>query len=851
MKGYSAMAGRYLKQQRKRSFLTIIGIVLSVALISALGTMGQAIKDNLLLRAMYEDGAFHFGYPKPEPDLYDKLSNNRLVDQVAAVHAIASTPIDDAYEAVLNEMNEAGFALLPVHLQEGRFPQSGSEVVVENWLLERLPGKPKLGQPVELSDSDGQTRAFTIVGILKNQRFSQIEGKTNIFTHMEKYDPASAADSQLYVTLKDDVDISDNLDDFSKLGESFATNLEVLALMGESGVSELDRVLFVIFGTLVGLVVLSTAAVIYNAFHIAVLERIRQFGLLRTLGATPGQIRNIVFREASTLAAVGIPAGLLVGWAGIWAVLGIMTSSGFKILQMEDFRLTFHWWIMGLSVVVGLLAVYMAAWLPARKASRVSPVEAVRGAGSIVRESYRRVRIPSLLRLIGIEGQMASNNMRRNRSKFRITTFSIVISITLFIVFHYFSNQAFQMTTNTNENDRIAFELHRTISYTEGEKPPVVQDIVSDETMNAIAGIPGVYGVYGNYQWPSAQTLVPDDKFNPNFASLTGISYSKADWRELTGSVVHTSVTLYDEARLKEAAKYLKAGTADPGKLAENDGVLLVQTVKPTNPKENKRELLDMTEYKVGDKITLIMGASPDPTEATVREVTVAGILTQSPFNAAYKLSGSLTVFAPKATFAKLIAAIPAGEQSIEYGTARIGLEVAIEDEADAGPLKHKLEEIAAEIPGSRLVDIEAEQKEDRQFKLQMQIFIYGFLVIIGGIGSLNIINTVQTNLLLRRREIGLLQAVGMTMGQIRRMATAEGVWFGVIGSFWGLLLGVGGSFWLYVQMASVQGIPFEFPWGASLIACGAAVIVGLVSVQGPLRRMEKANLIEELREEV
>jgi putative ABC transport system permease protein len=158
---------------------------------------------------------------------------------------------------------------------------------------------------------------------------------------------------------------------------------------------------------------------------------------------------------------------------------------------------------------------------------------------------------------------------------------------------------------------------------------------------------------------------------------------------------------------------------------------------------------------------------------------------------------------------------------------------------------------LAHNIPGTRLVDIAAQQKETRQFNLQMQIFIYGFLLIIGVIGSLNIINTVQTNLLLRRREIGLLQAVGMTMGQIRKMASAEGVWFGVIGSFWGIVLGVGISYFLYTELSNVQGFPFEFPWGASLLACGFAVLVGLISVQGPLRRMEKANLIEELREEV
>ncbi|MDG0794008.1 ABC transporter permease [Cohnella ginsengisoli] len=131
-----------------------------------------------------------------------------------------------------------------------------------------------------------------------------------------------------------------------------------------------------------------------------------------------------------------------------------------------------------------------------------------------------------------------------------------------------------------------------------------------------------------------------------------------------------------------------------------------------------------------------------------------------------------------------------------------------------------------------------------------MKIFIYGFLGVIALIGSLNIVNTVQTNLMLRRREFGLLQAVGMTMGQLRRMATLEGVWFGVIGAFWGLLLGIGISYLLYDQLNSMEGMAFSFPVTGAIISCVFALGVGLLSVQGPLRKIAKASVVEELREE-
>lgn len=855
MKSYTAMAGRYLKQQRKRSILTIVGIILSVSLISALGTMGQAIKDNMVLNTKYEEGSFHFGYASPTPELYEILKNNVMVDQFGYYHYGVTTELQDTYTVQINTGDKEAFQLIPAHLLEGHLPESDAELIVEQWLLERLPGKPKLNDSTQLNGPDGKPRTYQIVGILKNKRGTQVTGTSEAYTLVNPGSMIVDEKSMLFLTLKPGIDISDQIENFRALGQKdiFLTNHKLLALMGETSDNGLNSALFIIFGTLVGLVVLSTAAVIYNAFHIAVLERIRQFGLLRTLGATPRQIRNLVFREATVLAAIGVPLGLLVGWFGLWFALWLMMQNGISILQMEDFQLTFHWWIMGGSLLIGFLAIYLAAWLPARKASSVSPVEAVRGAGSIVRESIRRARIPSLLHLIGIEGQMASKNIRRNKSKFRITTFSIVISITLFIVFHYFTQQSLHITTTSNGNDRTAFELYQTVYPNKDGQFKQIDDIISDEELKEISDLPGVYGAYGTYQNLDAQVFVPDSMLNSRFPEITQQQLDQTEWRGTPNYIVYSSVILYDEARFKETAKYLKAGATDFNKLDAENGVLLIQTVKPKNKITGNKEIMDITQYEVGDTLTLRMGYSDSPTEEMVRNVTISGILTQSPFNASY-LQNGLMVITTKATYAKLLAAIPAtvadDQMKYHYGTARYGLEVALEDGADPAPIKVKLEELIRTHPGTRLVDIADQQREERQFNLQMQIFVYSFLVIIGVIGSLNIINTVQTNLLLRRKEIGLLQAVGMTMGQIRKMASTEGLWFGVIGSFWGILLGVGFSYFLHIQLNNVQGMPFSFPWGASLIAGGFALLVGLISVQGPLRKMEKANLLEQLREE-
>ncbi|TJY38929.1 ABC transporter permease [Cohnella pontilimi] len=851
MRGYGVLAGRYLKQQRRRSLLTVLGIVLSVALISALLTMGQALKDNMLDQQIYEQGAYHFGYPKPEAKLYDKLKGHALVDKVAVVRMGSETQLDDVYKIYVYEVNKDAYELTPIHLSTGRLPESPDELAAEEWIVQRLPGKPKLGDQVTLNAADGKPHVYRLVGLLKNEQFTQMERSSRAYSLLPVSAPAPGAKSeyhdQLFVSLKSGADIGAHLDEFSKLGDPFSTNTRVLALMGQSPDSGLNRALMVIFGTLVGLVVLSTIAVIYNAFHISVLERIRQFGLLRTIGATPRQIRSLVFREATVLAGIGIPLGLALGWGALWLVLWLMIQGGFHILQMEQFQLTFHWWIMGLSVGVGIAAVYLAAWLPARKASRVSPVDAVKGAGSIVRESYRRARLPSPLRLLGIEGKMASTNIRRNRTKFRITTFSIVVSVTLFIVFHYFTQEAFKLTVDTTANNKIAFEIGgRIIAQEDTAQGGKAADFLNSETLDRITQLPGVEAVYGRYNTRVVSALVPDTMVNENFEQKMNIHFVDIQWNGEQRRAVSTYVQLYDDARLSKAASYLKSGTADAAKLDESDGVILIQTVKPYLRSDKKKQVFELTGYKVGDTLTLQMGDNPTD-EKTARQVKILGILSESAFDRPYE-QDALTVIVTKNMMQKLLDAPPLTGDP--FGTALMGVQVALKDGADSEPVRIALEQITADIPGAQLVNIVDRQREQRQFAVQMQIFVYGFLAVIGLIGSLNIINTVQTNLLLRRREMGLLQAVGMTMGQIRRMATAEGAWFGVIGGFWGLLLGGGLSYFLYSQLTGIEGIPFVFPWGGALIACVFALGVGLLSVQGPLRKMAKANLIEELRED-
>lgn len=829
--------------------LTIVGIVLSVALISGLAAMGTSIKDNFLRNTIAQKGSFHVAYPETDSERFRELRNHVLVGSVGALREGTDAPLDEDYRIRVDAATAEMFRLLPFHLRDGRFPESPAEIVLEAWALARLPGSPGIGGSVTLPGAEGDPTSFAIVGVLDNRQDTQVNGQAAAYTRL---DDVSGADRlRVAFTFREGVDISDHLPEFVQAGHAVAVNSDVLALLGESENDRINLTLNIIFGTLIGLVVLSTVAVIYNAFHIAVLERMRQFGLLRTIGASPGQIGGLVLREASLLAAIGIPLGLLCGWGALSLVLRLMTAAGFSILQIDDFQLAMDLRTLFGSAAIGLAAVYLAAWLPALRASRVSPVDAVRGVGVIARESIRRSRIPSPLAMAGIEGRMAAHNIRRNRPRFRVTTFSVVVSIALFVVFHYFAQESFDLTMTTNESDRTDFQIVRSNSALHGQDATrPFPDIANADELRRIRGIPGVAQVYGRYGSSLLNALVPEGKLMPDTAERIGAGGRQTDWNGERATPVGAVLHVYDEARLKDSAPYVRSGTADMERMIRDNGVLLVQTVKPYNPDEDKRELLPLTQYEPGDdiRVQFVDTFEDAPSAETVRQLRVAGILSESPFNDSYS-SERLIVIVAAETYRRLVAELPP-EVVPQAGSAVTGLDIALADEVDAEAVKQALQPIVDEIPTGRLIDIVSSQREARQFKLQMQIFIYGFLIVVGSIGSLNIINTVQTNLLLRRREFGLLQAVGMTAAQLRRMTSMEGVWYGVIGSVWGLAAGVGLCYFLFVQMNEIQGVPFRFPWPGALTACACAMAVGLLAVQGPMRRMSDANLVEELREE-
>ncbi len=245
--------------------------------------------------------------------------------------------------------------------------------------------------------------------------------------------------------------------------KSITYNEDLLTWMGASGRSNYVRFFLVIIAILIALIVGGSALVIYNAFAISIGERKKQFGMFASVGATAAQIRRIVLTEAGVIAAIGIPLGILGAIAGVGILLkltqGIVSQ---LILDAEQgLPLVVSPLVIGLTVLFSAATILLSAWIPARRAARVSPIDAIRQSGEIQEGKPLNLRTsPLIRRVFGFEGELALKSLQRDRKRYLTTLLSLMISIILFVAFN-----ALMLYTNTTHRMAVKamnFDLRST-----------------------------------------------------------------------------------------------------------------------------------------------------------------------------------------------------------------------------------------------------------------------------------------------------------------------------------------------------------------------------------------------------
>ena len=817
IESYKQITWRYLKANKKRTILTIVGVILSVALISSIGLFIKCMQDSEIDYVKNTYGSYHVAFTKVNDSLISKISNNPKVSRSGLFSQGEPIKLNDKISTNIITATDNALELLPIKAKEGRLPQNDNEVAIEKWILKYIDISAKVGSKVKINN-----KYYTLVGILENSVGNQMQSNGFVVTKSNNIGTGNAA---LLVEISPKAKLEKAVDELSKLSssKSFIKNDHLLLMEGSLKDSATTAGIYSVVGVIIGIVLIATIAVIYNSFQISVVERMKQFGLLRAVGTTPKQIRNIVMREATFIIFIGVPIGLV---CGIIAINGIALA--FKIIggdTVNFLKLSISPMILIISAVVGIASVYISALLPAFYAGKVSPLMAISSRASINKEKIKKRKNILVQKLFGFEGAMASKNIKRNKKRYRITVFSIALSVTLFISFKYFADMTVNITGIVNESSNIHFEIFSS-NNNSGDNY-----FIDDKTIDSVNSINHVNTLYKVYKSLSYPAVMDKDKEVANIKALGNV-YKDTIYQGKSSMLIDANINVYDENSINACKKYLKSGSIDMKALSSENGVILIEKSRFINRKTQKMYVGAPADIKVGDEIRL---KKDGPSK-----VKVMAILKDDAFNFNGGENG-LKLITTEDTAKKLL-----NKTSINP----TGLYVTIDDVKNEPYVSDAIERIVKSNTSLEFINFVDENKTQKSGRLMIQILLYGFVIVVSLISSVNILNTLTTNIILRRKEFATLKSIGLTQKGLRKMIILEGLLYGIEGAIYGSIAGCALSYLLFRGMATVREFGYGIPWNAVFIAAGCALIIGYLSVLSPLARVKKDNLIETIREE-
>jgi putative ABC transport system permease protein len=452
-----------MKKSHTRTIVTIIGVVLSAALITAVATFGVSLLSYMANGAAQKYGDWHVAFLDVDSSFAAKQASNDKVANTTTFENIGYAKLDGGTNPNKPYVFIAGFSektydALPLTLVSGRLPENSGEILVSGSVMtkggvqfkvgdtltltvgSRMNGNDKLGQSdpytAECETLVPQSkRTYTVVGICQTPRFE--EDSAPGYTVITTSDAADTADNlSLFVTLKNPREV--HVYAKSTAGShAYILNNDVLRFMGLSDDSS-DKFfisfLYSVAGIVVLIIMIGSIFLIYNSFNISLNERTHQFGILSSVGATPKQLRNSVLFEGLCIGAVGIPIGVLVGIGSTKLVISVVAKN-FGDVMYSNVPLTLTVSVPAIitAAAVSLVTILISAYIPAQKAASMPVMECIRQTNEVKVEAGAVKTSKLAQRLYGLEGTLALKNFKRNKKRYRSIVLSLTLSIVLFV----------------------------------------------------------------------------------------------------------------------------------------------------------------------------------------------------------------------------------------------------------------------------------------------------------------------------------------------------------------------------------------------------------------------------------
>lgn len=847
-----------MKKSRTRTIVTIVGVVLSAAMITAVATFGVSLLDYMANGAAQRYGGWHVKFEDVDSSFVAKQASNDKVANTETFENIGYAKLDGGTNSNKPYLFIAGFSkktfnALPIMLLSGRLPKSSGEIVVSGSVMtkggvqfkvgdtltlavgNRMSGNEKLGQhDPYISGKETLVpkaeRTCTVVGICQTPHFE--EDSAPGYTIVTTADAADTADDlSLFVTLKNPREVHAYAKSTAG-SHAYILNNDVLRWMGisgDSGDKVFNALLYSVGGIVILIIMIGSIFLIYNSFNISLNERTHQFGILSSVGATAKQLRHSVLFEGLCTGAVGIPIGVIVGIGGIGLVIGVVAKNFGNILY-DNVPLTLT---VSAPAIVGAAAISMvtiliSAYIPARKVANTPVMECIRQTNEIKVES-KAVKTSKLAqRIYGLEGTLALRNFKRNKKRYRSIVLSLVLSVVLFI-----STSAF--VTDLKQASEQAKEVE---TYDIGFGTQDMDDSEMLQLYDKLKTAPGV--TESSYQVVAKYTCtVQTDKLSNDY------------WKSVGAHSTSKTVNFPVEIRFLDDSAYLKIikglGLPEEEYTGQNAKLIAVAKMQDSsNQAEGVSQLKDMfTSSSLNGTVT--PKTSGESNAAYGKNVSITCVNTVLPdvpptTGTSEHRAYTFSVMAPYSLKEKLAPSDTSSDIMVKGMTFQ-----SKNPSQSTAEMKTMIQGTGIKasyiiLNSSQILD------QNRNMIFIANVFAYTFIIMISLIAVANVFNTISTNIKLRRRELAMLRSVGMSDRDFSKMMRYECAFYGVRALLVGLPLAIIFSWLIY---KGIDGINFVLPWASIGISVFSVLLIIFVTMMYAVSKIKKENIIDALRDDM
>lgn len=842
-----------LKLNKKRTISTVIGIILSVALICAVVGMGVSFQETLIQNAINETGYYHVKLLGVEENDIKTFENNRDIKKIYKVKRCGYSKLEESKNEdkkylQLFSMDEDCFKNLKFNLVEGCFPQNSNEVIISKHIIKNAKVNLKIGDILNLEVGERRSQdnfklnpenyydeteelvntkqySVKVVGIIERPDYSFEEysdpGYTIISTGID------FGENDIFMSLKSPKDYKESLkqllgvSDYEKLKShdieadkyNYSINDELLRWEVFAFSDSTVNMLFAVIGVVIFIIIFTSVFCIRNSFAIATTEKIKMYSMLASVGTTKKQIRKNVITEGLIYGFFGIPIGIISGFFAVWVLIKIVNMLLGKYLLAHVDGLVFKISILPilLSIVLGFITIYLSSLSSARKASKVSPIEGLRSSND-TKLTNKKLKVPKIISKVFKEGGViAYKNLKRSKKKYRTTVISIAVSIFIFITMNTFISNMFDLTGNYYED----FEYNMKIYLPELNK----EDINKILSLEHIESYNILYNTESYIKIKDLSKIVepPIDEIE-----LLEDGYYNEETDEFISNGEKYSgleFVALDNQSFKRYAKKIGVSYDEVG----NKGILCDE-YRYSDPQTGSEKSMRRYNYLKGDFIE-------GETKTGKKRIEVGEITDIKPFGLekSYYGGGYLVV------------------NIDEYKEFDFYISCISIQSNDTEKLESELKLINDDI---LINNMEARVKEEKSMILVIKIFLYGFISVISFIGVTNIFNTITSNMELRQKEFAMLKSIGMTKREFNRMINLETIFYGSKAFIYGVILGLLGTLAMYKAFSIKLDSGIYIPYNAIIISAIFVFLLVFVIMRYSISKINKQNIIETIRKE-